>query len=390
MVRLMAVATRINNVSDARRLARRALPRAVFDYIDGGAEGEVTMEENERAFREVTFRPRMGTAVKVEPPALTTTVLGTPVSMPLLLAPCGLVKLMHPDGALGAARSARRAGTISVLSTVSGTPPEGLAGEPGSRWFQLYAADREIAGSLMRRAADSGFEGLVVTIDTPALGKRERDARHGISGSFELNLRSATRLAPQILVRPGWSLRMLRSSMKTLKRTPLPGGAPEGAVSSAGAVAMLASPFTWDDVAWIRERWNGPLVVKGVLSGEDASRSADAGADAVVVSNHGGRQLEGAPATMRVLPEIAEAVRGRVEVLLDGGVRRGGDVVKAICSGARAVLIGRPYLYTLAAGGEAGVDRILEIFRGDMARTLSLMGCHAVSELDPSWLQQSK
>lgn len=386
----MPVASRINNVLDARRLARRTLPRAVFDYIDGGAEGEVTMAENERAFRDVSFRPRMGLAVTASDPVLETTVLGTPVSLPVLLAPCGLVKLMHPDGAIGAARAAKRAGTISVLSTVSGSPPEALSGEPGPRWFQLYAADRAIADGLIRRAVETGFEGLVITIDTPALGKRERDARHGISGSFQLNVRSATRLGPQILVRPGWSLRMLRSSMKTLKRAPLPGGAPEGAVSSAGAVAMLASPFTWDDVAWIRKRWDGPLIVKGVLSGEDASRSADAGADAVVVSNHGGRQLEGAPATLRVLPEVVDAVSGRIEVLLDGGVRRGGDVVKALATGARAVLVGRPYLYSLAAAGEAGVDRMLEIFKADMARTLSLMGCHAVSELDPSWLERSR
>jgi L-lactate dehydrogenase (cytochrome) len=398
----MPSATRIHNVADARRLARRTLPRAVFDYIDGGAEDEVTMGENERAFREIAFRPRM--AVKVGRPRLDTTVLGTPVELPVLLAPCGLVELVHPDGALGAARAAKRAGTVSVLSTVAGTPPEALAGEPGPRWFQLYAAERDVADQLMGRAAATGFEGLVVTIDTPALGKRERDVRNGVAEPLRLDARSAIRLGPQFLAHPGWSLRMLRGGTRLFPRAPGspvttpgtdvpaadgPGGTPVGAATSAGAVVMLASPFTRDDIAWIRSRWSGPLLVKGVLSGDDAVLAADAGADAVVVSNHGGRQLEGAPATMRVLPEVVDAAGDRLEILVDGGVRRGGDVIKALAIGARAVLVGRPYLYALAAAGEAGVERMLDIFRTEMIRTLSLLGCPGVSDLDPSWLQRA-
>jgi L-lactate dehydrogenase (cytochrome) len=417
---------RINNVADARRLAKRILPAPVFDYVDGAAEDEVTAAENEKAFRQIAFRPRM--AVRVERPELETTVLGTRIALPVLLAPCGLVNLMHPDGALGVVRAAKRAGTVSILSTVSGTPPEGMAAEPGPRWFQLYAANRDIAEGLIDRASSSGFEGLVITVDTPALGKRERDLRHGVSGSLSLSTRSLLNLAPQLVSRPTWAWRMARRSLATLGSTPLPGGtpgassgsggpsrnskmqeppaqdpppqepperrpaereaAPTGAVSSAGAVAMLASPFTWEDIKWIRGLWSGPLLVKGILSGDDASLAADAGADAVVVSNHGGRQLEGAPATLRVLPEVVAATGGRVEVLVDGGVRRGGDVLKALALGARAVLIGRAYLYALASAGEAGVDRMLEIFRVDMTRTMSLMGCHSVSELDRSWLQQ--
>jgi L-lactate dehydrogenase (cytochrome) len=419
---------RINNVADARRLAKRILPAPVFDYVDGAAEDEVTAAENEKAFREIAFRPRM--AVRVERPELETTVLGTRIALPVLLAPCGLVNLMHPDGALGVARAGKRAGTVSILSTVSGTPPEGMAGEPGPRWFQLYAANREIAEGLIERASSSGFDGLVITVDTPALGKRERDLRHGVGGSLSLSTRSLVNLAPQLLSRPTWAWRMARRSLATLGSTPLPGGtptassgsrdsssppnsavketptqnppsqesperrpdesqaAPAGAVSSAGAVAMLASPFTWEDIKWIRGLWSGPLLVKGILSGDDASLAADAGADAVIVSNHGGRQLEGAPATLRVLPEVVAATGGRVEVLIDGGVRRGGDVLKALALGARAVLIGRAYLYALASAGEAGVDRMLQIFRVDMTRTMSLMGCPSVSELDRSWLQQ--
>ena len=379
----MPIASRLDNVAEARRLARRVLPRALFDYIDGGAEDEVTMGENERALRQIAFRPRMGT--KVQRPRLDTTVLGRPVSLPVLLAPCGLVEMVHPDGAIGVARAARRAGTVSVLSTVAGTPPAALSHEPGPRWFQLYAAGRDEADDLMGQASSAGFEGLVVTIDTPALGLRDRDVRNGVGGPIRLGARSALRLGPQIVARPGWSLRMLRRMQWTA------GGTQRLAAGAASVgfptVAMLASPFGWDDIARIRRRWSGSLVIKGVLSGDDALRAADAGADAVVVSNHGGRQLEGAPATARVLPEVVDVAGDRVEVLMDGGVRRGGDVVKALAIGARAVLVGRPYLYALAVAGEPGVERLLDIFRSEMSRTLSLLGCPDVAELNRSWLQ---
>ena len=379
----MPIASRLDNVAEARRLARRVLPRALFDYIDGGAEDEVTMGENERALRQIAFRPRMGT--KVHRPRLDTTVLGRPVSLPVLLAPCGLVEMVHPDGAIGVARAARRAGTVSVLSTVAGTPPAALSHEPGPRWFQLYAAGRDEADDLMGQASSAGFEGLVVTIDTPALGLRDRDVRNGVGGPIRLGARSALRLGPQIVARPGWSLRMLRRMQWTA------GGTQRLAAGAASVgfptVAMLASPFGWDDIARIRRRWSGSLVIKGVLSGDDALRAADAGADAVVVSNHGGRQLEGAPATARVLPEVVDVAGDRVEVLMDGGVRRGGDVVKALAIGARAVLVGRPYLYALAVAGEPGVERLLGIFRSEMSRTLSLLGCPDVAELNRSWLQ---
>ena len=379
----MPIASRLDNVAEARRLARRVLPRALFDYIDGGAEDEVTMGENERALRQIAFRPRMGT--KVQRPRLDTTVLGRPVSLPVLLAPCGLVEMVHPDGAIGVARAARRAGTVSVLSTVAGTPPAALSHEPGPRWFQLYAAGRDEADDLMGQASSAGFEGLVVTIDTPALGLRDRDVRNGVGGPIRLGARSALRLGPQIVARPGWSLRMLRRMQWTA------GGTQRLAAGAASVgfptVAMLASPFGWDDIARIRRLWSGSLVIKGVLSGDDALRAADAGADAVVVSNHGGRQLEGAPATARVLPEVVDVAGDRVEVLMDGGVRRGGDVVKALAIGARAVLVGRPYLYALAVAGEPGVERLLGIFRSEMSRTLSLLGCPDVAELNRSWLQ---
>ena len=407
------------SVSDARRRARRILPRVVFDYIDGAADDEITMAENEAAYRDIVFRPRM--AVEMDEADLSTTVLGTPLDLPVILAPCGLVRLMHPDGAAGAARAAHRRGTVSILSTVAGVALETLAGLPGHRWYQLYAAGgRPEAATIIERAGAAGYEALVVTVDTPALGNRERDIRNGVTPPLRMNAHTALTLGPQILVRPQWAARMLRDSL-TMVGGGVGGGdgggaaggrrrrggsagrgggsgeaaaaaaGPDGVqatsgVGAAGAVAMLASPFTWSDIAWIRDRWSLPLLVKGVLSGDDAQHAADAGADAVIVSNHGGRQLDGAPATVRVLPEVVDRVGARIPVLVDGGVRRGGDVVKAVALGATAVCIGRPYLYALAVAGESGVEQVLTNLATEMRRTMRLLGCASVAELDRSWL----
>jgi L-lactate dehydrogenase (cytochrome) len=368
---------RIFNVADARRMAERSIPRVVFDYIDGGAEDEVTMEQNVAAFRELAFRPRM--AVGAEAPDLATTIFGTPLSMPVLLAPCGLVRLMHPDGAAGAARAAAEAGIVSVLSTVAGSAPEDVAAEaPGPKWFQLYKfGGLDAADELVDRARTCGYEGLVITVDTNVFGRRERDLRHGISVPLHVGVKEALRIGPQMAARPKWAYAYARSQLER-KRA---GG------DHHNVPDMDHSPYTWSDIEHFRARWNGPLLVKGVLTGDDAKRSVQAGADGVIVSNHGGRQLEGAPATIRVLPEVAEAVGSQAVVLVDGGVRRGGDVVKALALGADAVLIGRAYLYGLAAGGQAGVAKILSLLRSDMARTLALMGCPSVSALDRSWIR---
>lgn len=397
---------RILNVADARRRARKVLPRVVFDYVDGGADDELTMEDNERAFREISFRPKM--ACDIGDPELRTTVLGTDVMFPVLLAPCGLVRLMHPDGAAGAARAAESRGTVSVLSTVAGVTMEEVARTAGGhRWFQLYAAGgRDVAAGMIERAAASGYEGLVVTVDTPALGNRERDLRNGVRPPLRLDAHTAIALGPQVLARPRWTARMVRDGVSMLGRPgrgddqaasrPASSGrlsaaggglsAAGGGLGAAGAVAMLASPFTWSDIAWMRQRWTKPLLVKGILSGDDARRALDAGADAVVVSNHGGRQLDGAPATARVLPEVVQAVGEGGEVLVDGGVRRGGDVVKALALGAKAVLIGRPYLYGLTVAGQHGVEQVLDLFRVEMRRSMRLLGCASVRDLDSTWL----
>lgn len=379
-------ASRIYSVGEARRRAARSVPRALFDYIDGGAEDEVTLHQNEQAFRETTFRPRM--AVVTGEPRLSISLLGTPLSIPVLLAPCGLVRFMHPEGTSAVARAAAAAGTVSVLSTVAGTSLEEFAtSAPGPKWFQLYApGGPEQTGELVRRAQDAGYGGLVVTLDTPALGHRERDVRHGVTQPFRFTAASAGRLAAQVAMRPRWLAGIARAEMRARSRSAAPAGA-TGATPTARLVAMGASPFSWDDVGAIREQWSGPLAVKGVLSPHDARRAVEVGCDAVIVSNHGGRQLDGAPATLRVLPAIVDALGGSAAVVLDSGIRRGSDVVKAVAAGADAVMIGRAYLYGLAAGGEAGVARVLEILRAEMVRTMSLMGCPSVAHLDRSWLE---
>jgi isopentenyl diphosphate isomerase/L-lactate dehydrogenase-like FMN-dependent dehydrogenase len=292
-----------------------------------------------------------------------------------------LVRLVHPDGGIGAAGAASSQGTISVLSTVAGAQLEEVAASTSApMWFQLYAADRSVAGDLVERAATAGYKAIVVTVDTPVLGRREREIRNGVQPPLRINPAGAVRLGPQVLMKPGWAWRMARSGLRLESL----GGGRRSLISTTS----ILSPFRWSDIEWIREQWSGPLLVKGLLTVDDAKRAVACGADAVIVSNHGGRQLEGAPATLRALPEVADAVGDTAEVLMDGGVRRGSDVIKAIALGARAVLIGRPYLYGLATGGQGGVEQVLRILRDEMSRTLSLMGCRDVADLDPSWIEK--
>ncbi|MGH9086800.1 MAG: alpha-hydroxy acid oxidase [Acidimicrobiales bacterium] len=373
-------AQRLHSVADARAVARRRLPPVVFDYIDGGADDEVTLRANEAAYAARAFRPRAA-AGRLEP-GLDTAVLGIPLALPVILAPSGLVRLFHPDGPAGAARAAAARGTVSTVSTVAGTPLEQVAAEAKvPLWFQLYAAGgRPQAEVLCRTAADAGVEVLVVTVDTPALGNRERDVHHGVAPPLRVDAHNAVQLGAQVLLRPRWAARLAATGIRMSRRGTGPPSADTALLHGA------ASPFSWDDVAYLRQLWSGKVVVKGVLSGDDARRAVDAGADAVVVSNHGGRQLDGAPSTLSVLPEVVAAVGDRIEVLVDGGIRRGGHVVLALALGARAVLIGRPYLYGLAAAGERGVERILDVLAAEMRRTLLLLGCPSVADLGPDWV----
>lgn len=376
---------RVINIGDFRPLAERRLPKAVFDYLDGGADGEMTLRENCRAFEDITFRPRC--AVAISQCELKTKVLGFEISMPAMLAPVGYSRLMHPGGEISAASAAGKAGTGYILSTISGHPMEKVkAACAGPAFYQLYLmGGREAAEGAIERARNAGFSALVVTIDTPVAGLRERDFRNGMKELMGSNPLAKIPYLPHMLSRPGWLIGfLLDGGVPALPNVVIPGRGPMPMTDVAAALASAV--VTWNDLKWIRELWRGPIVVKGVLTGEDAKRAVDEGAAAVSVSNHGGRQLDGVRASIRALPEVVAAVNGKIEVLMDGGVRRGSDIVKALCLGARAVLCGRAYAYGLAAAGEAGVARALEILRADVQRTLQLLGCPSVSKLDRSYI----
>ena len=373
------------NVEDLRRLAKRRLPRVVFDYLDGGAEDEITLRANRGAFEAITFRPRH--AVGLPEGRLQTTVLGSELAFPALLAPVGYSRLMHPDGERGAARAAGAAGIAYILSTVSGYALEDVkARSVGPVWYQLYlVGGRAAAEAAIERARVAGLAALVLTIDTAVAGMRERDARNGMTELLGGSLPAKIPFLPQLLTHPRWlAAFLLDGGIPRLPNVVTPGEGPMRLVDVPTALARAA--VRWEDLRWLREIWPGPIVIKGVLTGDDARRAVDAGAAAVVVSNHGGRQLDGAPASLSVLPEVVTAVNGQAEVLMDGGIRRGSDIVKGICLGARAVLVGRAYAYGLAAAGESGVSHALGILRADMERTLKLLGCAAVSALDRSFV----
>jgi len=372
-------------IDDFRPQARRRLPRPVFDYLDGGADGEVTLRENCRIFDDITFRPRH--AVALPDCNLRTRVLGFDVSFPALLAPVGYSRLMHPDGEVGAARAAGLAGTAYILSTISGHRLEDVkAASSGPVCFQLYLmGGRAASEAVIERARVAGCAALVVTIDTPVAGLRERDFRNGMKELMGGSLLDKIPFLPQIVVHPGWVASfLLDGGLSKLPNVVIPGKGPMELVDVSQALA--SATVTWDDLKWIRNLWPGLIVIKGVLTGDDARRAVDEGAAAVVVSNHGGRQLDGVRPSLRALPEVVAAVNGRVEILMDGGVRRGSDIVKAICLGARAVLCGRAYAYGLAAAGQAGVTRALEILQADVERTLRLLGCPSIAALDRSYV----
>jgi L-lactate dehydrogenase (cytochrome) len=378
----------IVNIEDFRRAARRRLPRPVFEYIDGGADGEVTLRENVRAYEDISFHPR--SAVETPSVDLSTTVLGANISMPIILAPVGSSRMFWPRGEAVAAGAAGEAGTIYCLSTLSGTPlAEVKAATKGPAWFQLYlCGGRDIAAEGVQRAKDAGFSALILTIDTAVAGMRERDLRNGSREMIARDLLPMLPYLPEILRHPSW-LRgflgdggMMKFPNVMLKDGPMP--------YADVAAALAQSTVTWADLAWIRKIWDRPIIVKGVQIADDARRAADEGVSAIVVSNHGGRQLDTVWPTIRVLPDVVKAAGDRIDVLLDGGIRRGSDVVKALCLGAKAVLIGRAYAYGLAAAGAAGVTQSLDILRADMHRTMKLLGCPSVKELNASYVSRDR
>ena len=372
------------NIADLRRIAKSRLPRMTFDYIDGGADREITLRDNCAAFDQVLFRPRC--AVSTPTCDLSTTVLGAKLDLPFILAPVGSSRMFYPRGEEAAARAAGKAGTLYTLSTLSGCRLEDVkAATTGSAWYQLYlVGGREVALAAVERAKIAGYKALVVTIDTPVAGMRERDPRNGTKELLSKNPFTMLPYLGQMLTRPGWLIDWFGDGgLMNFPNIVLKDG-PMGYADVAAALEQ--SMVSWSDLAWIKEAWKGPIVVKGVHIGDDARRAIDAGANAVVVSNHGARQLDTVAPTIRVLPEIVAAVKGQVEVLIDGGIRAGTDVVKALCLGARAVLIGRAHAYGLAAAGEAGVTRAIEILRADIVRTMKLLGVDSTAKLDRSYV----
>ena len=378
-------APRVVNVSDLRDLAKKRLPKMVFGYIDSGADREQTLAQNCSAYNEILFRPRC--AVATPSVELKISVLDQIFELPFLLGPVGSSRMFYPKGEVVAAREAGKAGTGYTLSTLSGCRLEDVKqATKCPAWYQLYLlGGRDVALKTIARAKAAGFSAIVLTIDTPVSGLRELDVRNGTKELLSQNPLTMLPFLPQMLAKPCWLTQWFGDGgLMNFPNVQLDDG-PMGYTEIGPALEQ--SVVTWDDLKWIREAWGGKLIIKGVHIGDDARKAIDLGVDAVVVSNHGARQLDSVSPTIRVLPEIVNAVNGEIDVLLDGGIRRGSDVVKAFCLGAKGVLIGRAYAYGLAAGGGPGVARAIEILKTDVVRTMKLLGCDSVHKLDRSYVK---
>ena len=375
---------RAASVADLRRIAKRRLPGGVFDYIDGAAEDERTLAGNEAAYARTSFRPRVLRGVeKID---VASSLLGTRLDYPLVLAPTGFTRIADPQGELAVARAAARAGLPYTLSTLSTRSIEEVRSvSDGRLWFQVYAwRDRGMVKEMIDRAAAAHYEALVLTVDTAVLGRRERDVRRGFSLPPSIGPRTFVDGA----LHPAWTLNFVRSE-------PIRFANVAGQDVGDGASPVKLSDYintqfdpalAWSDVDWLRSVWRGPIVLKGIQTVADAILAAEAGVEAIALSNHGGRQLDGAPATFDLVAPVADAVGGRTEIICDGGVRRGSDIVKAVAAGATATMAGRAYLYALGAAGERGVDRVLSWFKADMERTMTLLGVAGVGDLSPELL----
>jgi L-lactate dehydrogenase (cytochrome) len=367
------------SVADLRRIARRRLPRGVFDYIDGGAEDERTLAANTAAFARVTFKPRVLRDVGTIDTS--TTLLGRQLPMPLALSPTGFTRIANSEGELAVARAAERAGLPYTLSTLATRSIEEVAAvSSGSKWFQVYVwRDRGLVKEMIDRAAAAGFEALMLTVDTAVLGRRERDARRGFTLPPKIGIGTMFDGA----VHPAWTWEFVRAEpIKFANVAGLDVGDGSSAVSLAEYINSQFDPaLSWADVDWMRTVWSGPLIIKGIQTVVDARLAADIGVEAIALSNHGGRQLDSAPAPLDLVAPVADAVGDRVEVICDGGVRRGSDIVKAVALGARACTAGRAYLYGLGAAGERGVDHVLGLLADDMRRTMALIGARSIDEL---------
>ena len=375
------------SIEDLRRIARRRLPGGVFDYIDGGAEDEVAMDRNTRAFREMEFVPRvlrdMGNV------DTTGTILGREVPFPLILAPTGFTRIAHPPGELAVARAAERAGLPYSLSTMGTRSVEEVAAvSNGSKWFQVYVwRDKGLLKDMILRAKEAGFDVLCITVDAAMLGRRERDVRRGFTLPPKMGLDTVL----EGMIRPGWSLRF--AFAEPISFANVAGNTDIDGSSAVDLAAFMNEQFdptlSWEDVAWMRSLWDGPVLVKGIQSVADAVIGRDEGLDGIVLSNHGGRQLDGAPGIIDLVQPVADAVAGDLDIVCDGGIRRGSDIVKALALGATSCMIGRPYLYGLAAAGEDGVDWVIEHLHTGMKRDMALCGAASLSELTPDLIYRA-
>ena len=381
---------KVANVDDLRSLAKRRLPAGVFDYIDGGAEDEITLRNNVDAYRNVSFKPRvLRDMTHVD---TSTSLFGRRLAFPLVLAPTGFTRIAHSEGELAVVRAATRAGipfTLSTMATRSIEECASVAESDTRLWFQIYTwRDRSVVKNLVERAEAAGFEAVCLTVDTAVLGRRERDVRRGFTLPPEVGLGTII----DGLKNPGWT-------WDFLKADPIRFANVEGITAIDGSTAVdlaehMKSQFdpglSWSDVEWLRSIWKGPILIKGIQTVEDALIAVESGVEAIAISNHGGRQLDGAPAPFDLLPEVAEAVQNRLEIICDGGVRRGSDVVKAVSLGANAVMTGRPYLYALGACGERGVDHVLDLLQEGIERTMALTGVASVEDLSQDLISRTK
>jgi isopentenyl diphosphate isomerase/L-lactate dehydrogenase-like FMN-dependent dehydrogenase len=376
-------AQRAINIAELRALARRRLPAGVFDYVDGAAWDEATKRYNESDLQALMLRPRM--LVGTTQIDLSTEVLGRRLAIPLLAAPTGLTGLVHHEGEVGIARAIHGAGGVYVLSSAASRTQEDVAAaSPGPRWFQLYVGrDRGLAQALLERARATGHEAVVVTVDVARPGPRERDQRNG----FTVPPRITGRTLIDGVRRPRWTANFLRHP-RILSESLLLSMTQEGQAASLGELIgrQLDPALSWRDIAWVQEHWKGPLLIKGIMRGDDARQAASLGLAGVVVSNHGGRQLDHASSTIRALPEVVEAAGDDLDVFMDGGIRRGVDIARALALGARGVLAGRALVYGLAAGGPAGAARAVEILVDELRLAMTLLGCPSVRELDGTFV----
>jgi len=370
---------KVLNIEDLRKMARRKLPKPLFNYIDGGSDDESNVLGNAHAYDTVKLVPEY--LIDVAEIDLSTKVLGREISMPLFLGPTGMSRLFHHDGETAVSKAAAAAGTYYALSTVGATTIEDVAAVcNGPKCFQIYVMkDRGLTREFIQRCKDANYDSLMLTVDIPVAGNRERELRYGFTMPPKLNLAGIIGFA----ARPGWVYRALTHPKATLAN--VAHKIPEGSSQSTSLMEYIANQFdpsvTWADLEWMIAEWNGPFVIKGILSPADARKAVDAGVTAISVSNHGGRQLDGALSAFEALGPIVDEVGGECEIICDGGIRRGTHVLKALASGATACSIGRPYLFGLAAGGQAGVAKALELLRAEIERDMGLIGCRSISEI---------